>query len=207
MELANLSQDLWSRESERMNRKIAEKTITVLRNEGNILPLRELDKKKLAVVTLGTDSNRVFSNTLNLYANTEVFGLPNEFEEAEAQKMLNAIKGYDPIIISVHKSDKNPWKSFKITEAEKNFIVKASFSHQVILDVFASPYSLSGLPKINGLAALVMSYQNNAYFTEMSARLHFWRYRGHGRFARQRIRNHAGPAMAWPPRAGCASNT
>lgn len=173
VELAGLQQDLWSRESELMNRKIAEKTITVLRNEDSILPLRGLDQKKLAVVTLGNDSNNVFSNTLNLYTNTEVFALPNEFEEAEAQKMLNAIKGYDPIIISVHKSDKNPWKSFKITEAEKNFIVKASYSHKVILDVFASPYAISGLPKINGLAALVMSYQNNAYFAEMSAQLIF----------------------------------
>ena len=171
--LRNVGRDLFSRESMLINRKIAEKAVTVLRNENGILPLRELDKIKPAVLTLGTDSNNVFTETLNRYTNVEVFSLPNEFTEADAQKMHNALKGYDPVIISIHKSDKNPWKSFKITEAEKNFVVKASLTHKVILDVFASPYSLAGMPKINGLAALIMSYQNNAFFAEMSAQVIF----------------------------------
>jgi beta-N-acetylhexosaminidase len=171
--LKNLNEDLFAKESAMINRKIAQQAITLLRNDNNILPLKELDKKNLAVVRLGNDSNNVFAKTLNLYANTEIFGLPNEFTESEASKMLASLKGYDPIIISVHKLDKNPWKSFKITEAEKAFIIKASAEHKVILDVFASPYSIAGLQKTNGLAALIVSYQNNEFFTEMSAEMIF----------------------------------
>lgn len=171
--LKNMDVDLFSKESTLINRKIAKNAITLLSNTDAILPLKQLDKKKLAVLRLGTDSNNVFANTLNLYAQTDVFTLPNEFSEAETKNMLTLLKSYDPLIISVHKSDKNPWKSFKITEAEKNLIIQASVEHKVILDVFASPYAISGLPKINGLAALIMSYQNNEFFTEMSAQLIF----------------------------------
>lgn len=169
----NVYEDLFSKESKLINRKIAQQAVTVLRNENEILPLKNLDKKNLAVLRLGNDTNDVFAKTLNLYAPTEIFSLPNEFTETEATRMLATLKGFDPIIISVHKSDKNPWKSFKITEAERNFIVKASLEHRVILDVFASPYSISGLSRVNGLAAVVMSYQNNEYFTEASAQLIF----------------------------------
>lgn len=173
VKVEGIGADLNGRESQVMNRRIAKNAVTLLSNENDILPIKNLDKNKIAVLRLGTDSNNVFANTLNLYAPVEVFTLPNEFSEAEATKMLNSLKGYDPIIISVHKNDKNPWKSFKITEAEKNIIVQASLQHKVILDVFASPYSLAGLPRMNGLAALVMSYQNNEYFAEASAQLLF----------------------------------
>lgn len=169
----NLNADLFGSETELMNRKLAENAITLLRNEDQILPLKQLHTKKLALVRLGTDSNDVFTNGLKRYEHMEVFSLPNEFSESQSASMISSIKSYDPIIISVHKSDKNPWKSFKFTEAEKNFIVKASLSHKVILDVFASPYALAGLPKINGLAALVLSYQNNAFFADMSSQLIF----------------------------------
>lgn len=173
VDLKNLKEDLFARESDLMNRKIAQNAVTVLRNENQILPLRQLDKSRLGLVRLGSDTNGVFSQTLNLYAPMETFTLPNEFTDAEAAQMLASVKGYDPLVISVHKSDKNPWKSFKLTEAEKNFIIKASFEHRVILDIFASPYAIAGLPKINGLAALVLSYQNNAFFAEMSAQVIF----------------------------------
>lgn len=172
----NIKEDIFSKESTLINRKIAQQAVTVLSNDKEILPLKELDKRKLAVLRLGSDSNNVFANTLNLYAPVEVFTLANEFSETDAQKMLTSLKGFDPIIISIHKSDKNPWKSFKITEAEKNLIVKASYEHRVILDVFASPYSLAGLSRVSGLAAVVMSYQNNEFFTEASAQMIFGGY-------------------------------
>jgi beta-glucosidase-like glycosyl hydrolase/CubicO group peptidase (beta-lactamase class C family) len=171
--MKNIHSDLFTAESEWMNRKIAEKSITVLLNENDILPLKQLHKKKLALVRMGTDTNDVFANTLNLYSQVDVFTLKSDFTEEDAAKTLSALKSYDPVIISIHKPDINPWKNQKISPGEIDFIQKAGAGHSIILDVFASPYSLSGLHRVNGLSAIVMSYQNNPYFTEMSAQIIF----------------------------------
>lgn len=173
VDLKNIEKDLFSTESNLINRKIAREAVTVLTNEQDILPLKGIERNKLAVLTLGEDSGETFANTLNLYAPVEKFSLPEGFTDADASKMLERLKGYDPVIISIHKSDKNPWKSFKITDAEKSLVTQASQRHKVILNVLASPYSLLGFPKVSSVSALVLSYQNNPFFAEQSAQVIF----------------------------------
>jgi beta-N-acetylhexosaminidase len=172
-DMRKIGASLNSRESQLINRRLASASITLLHNENEIVPIRELDKKKLALVRLGSDTLDVFANTLKLYAPMEVFTLRDAFSQTDAESVLKALEGYDPVIVSVHKSDKNPWKSFKINESEKAFLLQASQKHRVILNVFASPYAIQGLPPINGLSALLLSYQNNSYFAEASAQIIF----------------------------------
>jgi beta-N-acetylhexosaminidase len=162
-----------SPESQVINRRLASASITLLHNENETVPIRELEKKKLALVRLGSDTLDVFANTLKLYAPMEVFTLKDGFSQMDAESVLNALEGYDPVIVSVHKSDKTPWKSYKINESEKSFLVQASQKHRIVLNVFASPYSIQGLPRIKGLSALLLSHQNNPFFAEASAQVIF----------------------------------
>ncbi len=173
VDMKNIGTDLNSVQSQLMNRKLAANAVTVLRNEDDILPLKELHKKKLALVRVGADPDETFANSLRLYGPMEVFTLSETFTPADAEVVIKSLKGFNPVIISVHKSDKNPWKPFKISDTEKDFLIQASQNHKVILDIFASPYAIHGLPRMNGLAALIMSHQNNSYFTEASAQIIF----------------------------------
>lgn len=172
-DMRNIGADLNSAESQVINRRLASASLTLLLNEEGMLPIREIEKKKLALVRLGSDTMDVFANTLKRYAPIEVFTLRDGFSSSDAEFVMKALEGYGPVIVSVHKSDKTPWKSFKITEPEKAFLAQVSQKHNIILNVFASPYSIQGLPRINGLSALLLSYQNNPYFAEASAQLIF----------------------------------
>lgn len=162
----NLYNDLNPKSNESLQYQLYENAVTVVKNDGNILPIRNLNQK-IAYVKLGDDTNSSFVTTLKKY--TEV----TEVSDNNVDTLMTKLANYETVIIGYHKSDKSWWKSPELSVAEIQLIDSIAKNKKVIIDCFAKPYSLSRILNFEELEGIVVSYQNGDIAQEVSAELIF----------------------------------
>jgi beta-glucosidase-like glycosyl hydrolase/CubicO group peptidase (beta-lactamase class C family) len=161
----NLSKDLITTSKDALQYQLYEHAITVIKNNDNILPIKNLNQK-IAYVKLGDDVNSTFISTLKKY--TEV----TQIQSDNIDSLNLQLKNFNTIIVGFHKSDK-AWKKHDFTEKELQWLQEIAKNNTVILDAFTKPYSLSTITNFNDIEAVVMSYQNADIAQEVSAELIF----------------------------------
>jgi beta-glucosidase-like glycosyl hydrolase/CubicO group peptidase (beta-lactamase class C family) len=166
IEVKNLYKDLNSTKNEALNYELYENAITVLKNVNSILPIKDLANQKIAYLKLGDATNSTFLSTLQKY--TEVTEIAGDNLES-LQLKLNQ---FTTVIIGYHKSD-IAWKNFNFSQNELQKLAFLAKNNKVILDVFASPYSLIPIASFDDIEGVVVSYQNGPIAQEVAAELIF----------------------------------
>ena len=167
IELKNIEQDLNRIEDELLHRELVKNSLTLLKNNTNSIPIKDLENKKIAYVKLGDAENNSFVNMLKKYTKVAVISDNNLHE------IIKKLKPYNYVIIGFHKSNLNPWKSYKFSKKELVWLQAIARKNKVVLDVFASPYSLLQIKNLSNIEGLVVSYQNSKLAQEISAQLLF----------------------------------
>ncbi len=165
--LYNLDADLNRPKDDILYEELLENAITVVKNESNILPIKDLETKTIAYVPFGDDDGSPFFNSLRKY--TKV----HKIEAKTLEALSSALKPYNTVIVGFHRSNANPWKAYKFSKDERIWLQEIAKNHDVILDVFVKPYALEGLTSIEALKGIVVSYQNSKIAQEKSAQLLF----------------------------------
>jgi beta-glucosidase-like glycosyl hydrolase/CubicO group peptidase (beta-lactamase class C family) len=168
----NLVEDLNSKESRLLNQDLIEKSLTALQNTDDLLPLRHLDTLNLAVVCIGENS-KPFEEMLIQYAPIKIYHISEEHSEEERNALLRELQKYNLVIASIHKSNKNAWKSYHIHKNTDLFLQTLALQSKVILNIFANPYSISDLLMTYSFDGLILGYQNSKIAQESVAQLIF----------------------------------
>lgn len=163
----NLINDLNRIEDDLLYEKLMENAITVVKNTKENLPIRQLETKKIAYVKFGNDDGTPFLETLKKY--TKI----HEIKADKLDELLIQLQNYNTVIISLHKTSDNPWRSYKFTDRELVWLYEIARTKNVILNVFANPYSLLDLKTTENIESIVVSYQNSKIAQEKSAQLIF----------------------------------
>ena len=167
IELENLNEDLNTVEDELLHRDLVKNSLTVVKNLKGDIPIRNLEKRKIAYVKLGNDSGDSYVNMLKNYTKVDVVSDKN------LDILLKKLKPYNLVILGFHKSNKNPWKSYKFSDKDLVWLQEIAREKNIILDVFASPYSLLQIKTFSNIEGLIVSYQNSKISQELSAQLLF----------------------------------
>ncbi|MDO4727853.1 MAG: glycoside hydrolase family 3 N-terminal domain-containing protein [Bacteroidota bacterium] len=166
IETDNLVADLNNDDDRALYYQLMKQAMTVLKNDDNVLPIKDLDKHKIAYIKVGDDSNTSFVETINKFTDIEVFN-------ANVSNLLKKIQNFDLIIIGNHKSDVNPWKSHTLTAKELQIIDELVNKKQVIFVAFTRPYALSKITNLHKSKAVVLAYQNSNVAQEIAAQVIF----------------------------------
>nr|WP_314897783.1 glycoside hydrolase family 3 N-terminal domain-containing protein [uncultured Flavobacterium sp.] len=162
----NLYNDLNSSENDALQYELYENAVTVLKNTASVLPIKSLDKQKIAYVKIGDDNNDAFVSTLKKYTEVTVIA------DTNLDSLQVKLQPFTTVIIGYHKSD----VAFKNEDLKSNELFRINFlakNNNVILDVFAKPYSLLPFANFDAIEGLVVSYQNSAIAQVVSAELIF----------------------------------
>ncbi|MDR2811091.1 MAG: serine hydrolase [Tannerellaceae bacterium] len=144
--------------------KLNAEGITLLKNEADCLPLKELDKKKMAVLSLGETEGNVFQKMLNKYDKVDCFSLARNATPAQQQKVYKQLEGYDRIICGIH-TVRIPESEAMRQLAAKKTVVFAFFTHPY----FCKQYRKS----LEKAQAVVMAYEGSPLAMEYAAQLIF----------------------------------
>lgn len=161
IEINGLTDRLNNPYAEWVCRKLNEKAMTLLENKDNIIPMRDLAQKEIAVVSLGGSTGNSFQTTLKLYDNIASFSASNSAALASVKSKLSR---YNTIIVAVHST-----KGF--SNADLQGLINGKNS---ILVFFVSPYTISGYASsLKSADAVVMAYENTEYAQEYAAQAIF----------------------------------
>ncbi len=147
--------------------ELLENAITVVKNKNDLVPFTRLETKKIAYVALGEDDGSHFYNELKKY--TKV----HKIEADKLDELMNKLKSYNTVVVGLHRSDANPWKSYKFENEELVWLYEIARTHDVVLDAFVKPYALDDLKTIENIESIVVSYQNSKIAQEKSAQIIF----------------------------------
>ncbi len=145
-----LSAEVNSPEAEALIKKLAAASITVLRNDGNILPLDTDVKSYVTVVNIGAQASNDFTETCRHYMRTEAFAAEGT---AIGPKTLASANGSAAVIAVVYNDKQTTRTAFADLVAKCNKPVIAVF--------MVNPYKMkkfsASLGKVKGL---VLAYDN-----------------------------------------------
>ncbi|TXD48741.1 glycoside hydrolase family 3 N-terminal domain-containing protein [Polaribacter sp. IC073] len=173
--LEHIEADLNRITDDLLHRELVKNSLTLVKNINSNLPIRDLEKRKIAYVKLGDAENDSYLNMLKNYTKVEVVSANN------LDGLMAKLKPYNYVIIGFHKSNLNPWKSYKFSNKELVWLQEIAREKAVVLDVFTSPYSLLQIKSFANIEGLIVSYQNSKLAQETSAQLLFGAFTAKGK--------------------------
>ena len=160
----NLNERLNSPRADWVNARLNAGAITVVKNDDDILPLKQLNNKRIAAISMGGDNNNSFHNMLKRYGNVACFNIPVNADENYKKNIFDKLKSYDVIICSIHN-----------TRAEDNRELQNIASGKELIYVFFTvPYKCSTFrASATKARALVVAYEPTTLAENFAAQVIF----------------------------------
>ncbi|MBI9038979.1 MAG: serine hydrolase [Bacteroidales bacterium] len=171
--IENIYEDINNSEAKYLNQKLYEEAITLVKNENSLIPLQKLDTLKVASVSIGCDVENGFQKMMNNYAKIDNFTMPKEPNDADIFSLLSKLSDYNLVIVGMHNTSIFPSRKFGIAQKSIDFIDSLKNQNKVILDLFASAYSLAYFEDTENIDAILVSYQDNEISMDVSAQIIF----------------------------------
>jgi len=137
----NLVSRLNSRDAMLLRHKLAEASISIVSNENEFIPLRTLDDKKYASVSIGSGDAREFNQYLTSYTAVDLFTIEQIRDTTDVLGLMN---GYDAVVVSTYNI-----RGSDLNEMIK-WINRLTKKQKTILCSFGNPFDLAGLDKTPG---------------------------------------------------------
>jgi beta-N-acetylhexosaminidase len=169
--IKNLNKDLNPVNSNLLTRAIFRNSITLVKNENQLIPLSFLDRRKIAVIFIGDSVAQPFQEMISRYTPARYFSLPVSFQPKMADSLITTIQDDNLIIIALHCNQGLISKQYGIQDCTLRLIDTISLLKRVILDIFGSPYALSFFKSTRNMEDLVQSYQDTPDAQMFSAEL------------------------------------
>jgi len=163
----NLIEDLHTPFDDVLYERAIANALTVVKNKESLLPISNLQNTKIGYVNFGDDSGETFLKYLNKYTRVDWV------KASSLDEYVTKLKDYDYVVIGFHKSNENPWKSYKLESDEVTWMYEIARTNKVILDVFTRPYALLDFNTTANFESIILSYQNSEVAQELSAQLIF----------------------------------
>ncbi len=161
--LNHIYEDIVTRNDDILYAQLIKNAITVVKNEGNLLPIQHLETTNIAYVKMGESDNDAYVQRLKKYAKVTVV------KANHLDGLITKLNKFNLVIVGFHKSNANPWKSYKMSDKEETWLYEIARNNRVILNVFANPYSLLQLKTTTNFESIVVSYQNSKIAQQKSA--------------------------------------
>ena len=173
----NLITDLNPPHARYLSHRLMEHSLTLLRNQGNILPLQRLDTLRLATLVLGgepadtTDFQRAVAD---YDAQAGHFHLPTAPTMDELMDVRARLFGYDVVLVALQNLGRLPATNFNISP-EANLLLRelTKPGQRVVLSIFGSAYAAGRVRDFDRASAVVMAYQDSPDAQTLAAQLIF----------------------------------
>ncbi|HEV7380485.1 MAG TPA: glycoside hydrolase family 3 N-terminal domain-containing protein, partial [Dyadobacter sp.] len=143
----NLYADLNSESSKMLYRELCEASVTVVKNENNLIPFGTVGDNKIASVSIGEGASSAFQKMLSTYKPMRSYNFYESPTEGQINEMLTYLQPYETVIVDVHGISSNPKRFYGVTTETVNFVNKLKEQgKKIVLCLFGSPYSIRFFP-------------------------------------------------------------
>ncbi|AQG79958.1 glycoside hydrolase family 3 N-terminal domain-containing protein [Spirosoma montaniterrae] len=181
--LDNLVRDLNPVQDELLNRRMAEASLTVLKNEANLLPLQRLDTLRIASVSVESESITAFQKMAANYTQVDHFNISSKTPDSTLAQVHESLKNYNLLLVDVHLNNIRPGARYGLQAKTAGLVSELVATGKAVVTVFGNAYVLDKLTfpadtaqlnySIERARAIVLPYQLTNYTEELSAQLIF----------------------------------
>lgn len=169
IDTANLTADLHKPEYLKLQHQLFSEAITVVKNENNLVPLSFPDTIKPVIIVIGEEEKIPFEDPFKQFIPVETYRLKHDASVADRQKVLSELEEFNLVIIAVVNTNISAGRKFGISESDIQFIEHIGRKKAVVLNVFASPYSLGFFSNLSIFKSVIISYQDKPFVQKYSA--------------------------------------
>jgi beta-glucosidase-like glycosyl hydrolase/CubicO group peptidase (beta-lactamase class C family) len=157
---AHLYEDLHTPQAELLVKKLVRASITVAKDDANQLPIQQLDKQKIAYVSLQNQDVDTFLLAAKQYTSITPFVIPHNTEyTATLTNLINDLRSFTTVIVNIVGSSQFPSKKYGITQGMIDIVSKIAKEHNVILVLHANPYALDYFKDaVPSISSIVIGY-------------------------------------------------
>ncbi|WP_209390313.1 glycoside hydrolase family 3 protein [Chryseobacterium sp. RR2-3-20] len=144
----NIDYDLNNDSHKKIVQNLYSNALTLLKDEKKLLPLKS--EKTYYYVPLEEAPYQNFAERVNINSNVIL----------KKASEISSIPVNSTVIIGFHKDNSTAYKPYKISAESKKILAELAKKHQVILNVFGSPYALKDVD-ISKVSTVLVAYENN----------------------------------------------
>ena len=166
----NIRADLNSTEAKILKRKLIENALTLVSNKEDLIPLRNLDKTKIASLSIGAYKATPFQNSLAKYGKITHYQVKKEIEANQFLSLTKQLSKHDVVIVGLHQMNNSASKDYGITRKTRAFLKALSEKTKVIVTVFGNPYALK---YFDDLEYVLAAYEDDEMTQDLAAQALF----------------------------------
>nr|WP_295934894.1 glycoside hydrolase family 3 N-terminal domain-containing protein [uncultured Dyadobacter sp.] len=153
IEVNHLYADLNSEKSYELYRELCEASVTVVRNNNNLLPIGSVLDNNMASVSMGEGSSLAFQKMLSTYKPMRAYTFyDGPSSQEQITEMLGYLEPYNTVVVDVHGISSRPGRNYGIASGMVDFVNQLKQQNKkVILCLFGTPYSIPFFPETDVL--------------------------------------------------------
>lgn len=173
IDTANITTDLNNKNSDILINHVFRNSLILLKNENQILPLKELKKYNIASLSFGTTNITDFQTTIESFCKTTNYTINKEISQKEKDSLLNCLKEHNLLIIGIHNTSSLISKNYGISKQNIELIESLSKTHNIILCFFAYPFSMNAFSNELNAKSIIIANQDKTEAQKFAAQLIF----------------------------------
>jgi beta-N-acetylhexosaminidase len=155
----NLYKELNTKESLELNDKLAEASITLLKNDNNFLPLNSNDSIKITEVSIGIEDENTLFKTLKNYMYAEHVGLKHDAKQNQISDAFTKIKRADVVVLQINKATLKAEDNYGIGNQTLRLIDSISKLKPTVLVLLTNPYLLNKIENVSNFKSVILAYE------------------------------------------------
>ncbi len=171
IDTTNLEKRINTPQAQLIQDKIAKQSITVAKNNNQILPIKKVKDQQISIVSIGTTKHTDFLSTCALYASTTNHYLHNTTNKSTFDSIINIIDSSNCVIIALHN-----------TQLPDSLLANIGNRKKTILISFINTYQLKNYPlSIANADAIIVAYENMPLMQDAAAQVLFGGFTASGK--------------------------
>ncbi|MCF8335260.1 MAG: serine hydrolase [Bacteroidales bacterium] len=170
IERKNLLEDLNKPEYKVLNRKLIENSFTLLENSENRFPLKDLNKLRLASISIGAAEKTPFQNEIDLYTRCKHYVYETG---GEIQEFFEDLNQYDAVIVSTHNTNEIPSRRYGLNADYAQLLRRLAQRQNTMVVHFGNPYALKFIKPLGHFDAVLNGYNDDRLTQELAAQALF----------------------------------
>ncbi len=173
IDTTNIISDLNNYNCDVLNTNIFRHSLILLKNEDQIIPLKDLNKYNIGVVSIGNNNITEFQNTINDYCKTTNYNINKEISQKDKDSLYNSLKKHNLLIIGIHNTSSSIAKNYGISKQSIEIIDSLSKTNNIIICFFAYPFSMNAFNNQINALSIIFANQDKSEAQRFAAQMIF----------------------------------
>jgi beta-N-acetylhexosaminidase len=160
------TEDLNTGESNSLRRLLLERSVILVRDRLELVPVATESTATLATLAIGKTDRTAFQQHCSRFADCFHTSLAKDADESAWEEVLKQLEAHETLVVCFHGLNRSPSQNFGLSETDVQRVKRLSEAKPIIVVHFGNPYALRSF---DGLPTVIAAFEESQEAQEISA--------------------------------------